>query len=83
MATHSWQVAVGDQVFLGQGDEEVGAVMKVARDHLVVYIENAGEFRLEGPEITSAHDGKLVLDPQKLSEDMLRAIEQAHAREKE
>jgi hypothetical protein len=83
MATHTFNVKVGDQVFVGKDDEEVGAVKQVAHDHLVVYIENAGEFRIDGPQVVSAHDGKLVLDPTKLDPAMRRAIDKAHARETE
>jgi len=81
MGTHSFKVEVGDQVFVGKSVEEVGAVRTVARDHLIIYIENAGEFRIEGPEVISAHDGKLVLDPEKLEPKLAEAIADAHARE--
>lgn len=78
---HAWQVAVGDQVFVGDSDEEVGAVRVVAKDHLVIYIENAGDFRIDGPEVISAHDGKLVLDPAKLPQPLAKAVAKAHSRE--
>ena len=81
MTTHSFQVSVGDQVFVGHSDEEVGAVRQVARDHLVVYIEGAGDFQIDGPAVLSAHDGKVVLDPTKLDAKLKKAIEGAHARE--
>jgi len=81
MATHSFKVQVGDQVFVGSALEEVGAVRKVAHDHLVVYIEGGGEFRIEGPEVLSAHDGKLVLDGEKLSPAMREAVAKAHENE--
>jgi hypothetical protein len=83
MGTQSFTVSVGDQVFVGRSVEEVGAVMRVARDHLTIYVENGGEFRLDGPEIISAHDGKLVLDPSRLEPALVLALEQAHARETE
>ena len=70
MTTHSFGVAIGDQVYVGSGDEEV-------------YVENAGDFRIEGPAILSAHDGKLVLDPAKLEPKLAKAIANAHARETE
>lgn len=81
MTTRSFQVSVGDQVFIGHGDEEVGAVRHVARDHLVVYIEGAGDFQIEGPAVLSAHDGKVVLDPAKLDARLKKAIEGAHSSE--
>lgn len=81
MTIHSFNVTVGDQVFVGRGLEEVGAVKYVAHDHLVVYIENFGDFRIEGGAVLSAHDGKLVLDPTKLEADLEKAIKNAHAGE--
>ena len=78
---HAWQVAVGDQVFVRDSDEEVGAVRHVAKDHLIIYIENSGDFRLDGPEIVSSHDGKLVLDPDKLAPPLAKAIAKAHSKE--
>jgi len=79
--SHAWTVAIGDQVFVAGQEEEVGAVRAIARDHLLVYIENAGEFHIDGPEVLGAHDGKLVLDPAKLSEPLADAIKKAHAHE--
>jgi hypothetical protein len=83
MATRTFEVEIGDQVFVGDGAEEVGAVKTIAHDHVMIYIENAGEFRLDGPEIISAHDGKLVLDPSKLAPAMADAIAKAHEHEKD
>jgi hypothetical protein len=80
---HTFNVQVGDHVFLEEGGEEIGAVRKVARDHLVIYIEGAGDFTLKGPEIAAAHDGKLRLDPSKLEERLLEAARAAHESETE
>jgi hypothetical protein len=83
MATHSFNVSVGDQVFVGSSDEEVGAVRQVAHDHLVVYIEGSGDFRVDGANVLSAHDGKVVLDPTKLDDKLAAAITHAHESETE
>jgi hypothetical protein len=83
MAAHSFNVAVGDQVFVGTSVEEVGAVQHVTRDHVMIYIENAGPFRIDGPEVIATHDGKLVLDPNKLAPALTHAIANAHAGETE
>jgi hypothetical protein len=83
MTVHSFNVSVGDQVFVGEGTEEVGAVREVARDHLVIYIEGTGDFRISGPTVQSAHDGKVVLDPAKLDERLQKAVAGAHAKETE
>jgi hypothetical protein len=83
MTTRTFDVEIGDQVYVGHGEEEVGAIKQIAHDHVVIYIENAGDFRIDGPEVLSAHDGKLVLDPTKLSPQLLEAVAKAHARENE
>lgn len=83
MERHILKVSIGDQVFLKNGDEEVGAVREVGHDHLVIYIENRGDVRLDGSVVTAAHDGKVVLDPAKLDRDLLAAMRAAHQLETE
>ena len=78
---HNFEVNVGDQVFLEEGGEEIGAVRKVERDHLVVYIEAAGDFLIHGPEITAIHHGKVILAPDKVDGRLLDAARGAHERE--
>jgi hypothetical protein len=72
---------IGYQVYLEEGGEEVGAVREIHRDHLLVYIENAGDFRVGPDAIRAVHDGKVLLDQMQLSEDMRAAIEHAHDEE--
>ncbi len=74
-------VSVGDHVFLDHGDEEVGAVRQVAKDHLVVYIENAGDFVVRGNHVKSAHDGKVILDPTTVDPQLIQAAKKAHEHE--
>ncbi len=74
----AFHVSVGDQVFLEEGGEEIGAVRKVANDHLVVYVEAAGDFVIPGPWVRAAHNGKVVLDPQKVDPQLLAAAAVAH-----
>jgi 2-polyprenyl-6-hydroxyphenyl methylase / 3-demethylubiquinone-9 3-methyltransferase len=81
MATHNFTVSVGDHVFLDEGGEEVGAVRKVERDHLIVYIEAAGDFIVRGPEVRAAHHGKVVLAPELVEPRLLEAAAKAHERE--
>jgi hypothetical protein len=83
MSQHTFHVQVGDQIFLEEGGEEIGAVRVVAKDHVVVYIEGAGDFTLTGPEIAAAHDGKLRLNPSKLAPALLAAAQAAHTQETE
>jgi len=79
----AFHVSVGDQLFLEEGGEEIGAVRKVAPDHLVVYVEAAGDFVVPGPWVRAAHDGKVVLDPAKVDEQFLVAAAGAHDAESE
>ena len=83
MPLRTFHIQVGDQVFLEEGGEEVGAVRKVAKDHVVIYVEGSGDFTLKGPEIAAAHDGKLRLDPSKLDPTLLAAAQSAHDAETE
>ena len=77
----AFQVSVGDQLFLEEGGEEIGAVREVAPDHLVVYVEAAGDFVVPGPWVKAAHDGKVVLDPDKVDAKLLAAAAAAHESE--
>ena len=83
MSQRTFNIQVGEQVFLEEGGEEIGAVRKVARDHIVIYIEGAGDFTLTGPEIAAVHDGKVRLDPSKLEPQLLAAAQAAHTQETE
>jgi hypothetical protein len=83
MPLRTFHVQVGDHVFLEEGGEEIGAVRKVAKDHVVIYIEGSGDYTLTGPEIAAAHDGKLRLDPAKLPAELLDAARAAHDAETE
>ena len=77
-----FQVQIGDQLFLEEGGEEIGAVRKVASDHLVVYVEAAGDFVVPGMWVRAAHHGKVVLDPAKVDNPaLLVAAGRAHERE--
>jgi len=83
MSVRTFNIQVGEQVFLEEGGEEIGAVRKVAKDHIVIYIEGAGDFTLTGPEIAAVHDGKVRLDPEKLEPQLLAAAQAAHTQETE
>jgi len=78
----AFQVQVGDQLFLEEGGEEIGAVRKVAADHLVVYVEAAGDFVVPGFWVTAAHHGKVIIDAEKVEDPaFLEAAKTAHERE--
>jgi hypothetical protein len=81
--THNIAVNVGDHVFLEDGGEEIGAVRKVERDHLVVYVEAAGDFIVRGPEVKAVHYGKVILSPELVDPRLLEAARFAHENETE
>ena len=83
MPLRTFHIQVGDQIFLEEGGEEIGAVRKVAKDHIVVYIEAAGDFVVQGPGVAAAHDGKVVLAADQLEPKLLEAARSAHERETE
>lgn len=78
----AFHVQVGDQLFLEEGGDEIGAVREVAPDHLVVYIEAAGDFVVPGGWVLAAHNGKVVLDSTKIENPVLLAAA-AHAHDNE
>jgi len=74
-------IDIGDQAYLAEGGDPFGAVRQVAGDAVTVYIENGGEFGVNVAAVRSVHDGKVVLDRDRLDPSILRAIEHAHDRE--
>jgi hypothetical protein len=77
-------INIGDQVFLRDGDDEFGAVRDVTPDgrpELIVYVENAGSFTVPLNAISAVHDGKVVVELEKLPTDVQVAIRHAHERE--
>ena len=83
MSTIKVPVAVGDQVYLEEGGEEIGAVRQIGADFLVVYIEGSGDFQVRGNQVAAAHDGKVVLLPAEVDPALLAAAKVAHANETE
>jgi hypothetical protein len=77
----AFNVHVGDQVFLEEGGEEIGAVRRVEHDRLLIYVEAGGEFVVRGPDVRAVHDGKVVLIPENLEPRLLEAARLAHAQE--
>jgi hypothetical protein len=74
-------IEVGFHVFPQGGDEEVGAVREVApggRPELVVDIENAGDFVIPLDAVTEVVEEKVIVDPKKLPERVVQAMQHAH-----
>jgi hypothetical protein len=72
------KIEVGYQTFVSDSGEEFGAVREVSPDGLLVYVENAGEFRVELDAVKAVHSQKVILDCTKLDRRLRQAIGHAH-----
>jgi hypothetical protein len=72
------QIEIGYQAFVSDGGEEFGAIREVSPEGLVVYVENAGDFRVPLDAVKSVHFQKVVFDCDKLDHRLRRAIGHAH-----
>ncbi len=68
----------GYMAFIAEGREGIGAVREVARDHIVIYVENAGEFEVPRSAVRKVHDEKVILNPKALDKRLLEALGHAH-----
>jgi streptomycin 6-kinase len=71
----------GFMAFIAEGREGIGAVREVARDHIVIFVENAGEFEVPRSAVRKVHDDKVILDPKRLDKTLLEAVGHVHDRE--
>ena len=71
-------IEVGYQAFVSDGGEEFGAIRAISPDGLVVYVENAGEFRVPLDAVKEVHSQKVIFDCSKLDRRLRRAIGHAH-----
>jgi hypothetical protein len=53
-------------------------VRATATDHIVIYIENGGEFKVARSAVRRVHDDKVILDPKKLDKALLAALGHTH-----
>lgn len=68
----------GYDVFVHDGDVKIGAIRQLSPKHIVVYVENAGDFTVPRSAVREVEDGKVVLDCGKLDLSLRRAIGHAH-----
>lgn len=70
----------GYMVFVADGELGVGAVREVhaERRELVVNIENGGDFTLPAAAIRDVHEGKVILDVERLPPAMRQALKHPH-----
>lgn len=71
-------IEVGYQAFTADGGDEFGAVRDVTDDEVIVYVENAGDFRVPLDAVTSVHAQKVIFDCRKLDPRLRTAINHAH-----
>lgn len=71
-------IEVGYQTFVSDGEAQFGAIREISRGDLVVYVENAGEFRIPLEAVSAVHSKKVIFDCRKLDLSLRRAIGHAH-----
>ena len=83
MAAHpsAQDIEVGYQTFVSDGGDEFGAVRAVTPDFVLVWVENAGEFRVPLAAVQAVHSQKVVFDCRKLDRRIREAIGHAHESE--
>ena len=75
-------IAAGQMVFIApDGREGVGAVRRVTKTSVIVYVENSGEFEVPLSAVTGVQSQKVMLDVKALSKAFQAAIGHAHDRE--
>jgi hypothetical protein len=78
-----YHIEIGFQVYAVEGGEMFGAVRGYAPEAnaLVIYVENAGDFEVPMSAVQRVHDGKVILDVERLDARLRDAIAHAHDRE--
>jgi hypothetical protein len=71
-------VEVDYQTFVADSDTAFGAVRRVGRDELVIWVENAGEFVVPVDAVADVRLQKVILDCDKLEPRLREAIDHAH-----
>jgi len=70
----------GFDVFVHDGEKAFGAVREARNgsDHIVVYVEGAGDFSVPLSAVKDVHSEKVILDCGKIDAALKRAIGHAH-----
>jgi hypothetical protein len=72
------RIEPGFQAFVSDGGDEFGAVREVGSREVVVYVENAGDFRIPLDAVHAVHSQKVVFECAKLDARLRSAIGHAH-----
>lgn len=75
------KIREGFDVFLHDGEKSFGAVRRIRKDAIVVYVENSGDFEIPLNAIKDAEAEKVILDSVRLDAKLLDAIRRAHTGE--
>ena len=67
-----------DEIFVAEGTRGVGAVRVVRPDHLLAMFEGYGEIELRAENIAAAHDGKVIVRPETLPDDLRDRLPRIH-----
>lgn len=76
-------IGEGSAALAHDGDVNIGAARRIQSNGLLVYIENYGEVTLGRKDVVRASEGKVALQPDRLSQEVLEAIAHAHDQEPE
>lgn len=79
-----FRIEEGNEVFLHDGEAAFGSVLHAppaGADELVIFVEDAGEFRIPMTAVKAVHDGKVLLNKGLLGVELLEAIGHAHDEE--
>jgi hypothetical protein len=76
------RIGIDWEVFDQEGGPAFGAVRQIDTKYLVVYVENAGDVRIESEYISAVHDNKVLVDCEQLPESIREQIRHAHDRER-
>ncbi|MCC4633429.1 hypothetical protein [Xanthomonas dyei] len=77
------QIEIGQMVFLRDGEVGIGSVRDLRNDsaELVINIENGGDFVLPASVVRDVHSGKVLLDVDRLPEEVRTALRHVHDNE--
>jgi len=72
------KIEIGYPAFVSDGGAEFGAIREVLADSIVVYVENAGDFRVPLNAVKVVHSKKVIFDCDQLDDRLRQAIGHAH-----
>ena len=71
-------IEIGYQAFAQGAEEEFGAVRQVRPQELLIYVEDAGDTVVPLSSVIDVIEGKVIVDVQRLPENVQQAIAKAH-----